>query len=46
MPQGIIEALRRDHDEVREMFGGMLRNITAAAERSGRAAGKPVPSGR
>jgi uncharacterized protein YbjT (DUF2867 family) len=27
------------------VFGGMLRNITAAAERVGRAAGKPAPAG-
>ena len=28
------------------VFGGMLRNITAAAERAGRAAEEPVPTGR
>ena len=27
------------------VFGGMLRNITAAAERAGRAADKPAPAG-
>jgi hypothetical protein len=27
------------------VFGGMLRNITAAAERASRAAGKPAPTG-
>jgi hypothetical protein len=26
------------------VFGGMLRNITAAAERAGRAADKPTPA--
>jgi hypothetical protein len=28
------------------IFGGMLRNITAAAERASRAAEEPVPTGR